>query len=204
MPKTRRRYIILIPHTVHISLLFVALVAGGILTLVLVTFFKEGPDEGEYLSRIHDLECRLASEQSKKNGYKKAYNSLRMDPKYVDVAGEGAARIVKERIRQKVSEGWTPEHDARHMEGQLSVAAACYAVHDIALDLGDGIGPFPVGVEFAAGGDAWPWATGWDKRRKHSRMRRLEIAGALIAAEIDRLVSNPHPMATAAEKEVTL
>jgi hypothetical protein len=27
----------------------------------------------------------------------------------------------------------------------------------------------------------------WDKRRKHDRRRKLVIAGALIAAEIDRL-----------------
>lgn len=33
----------------------------------------------------------------------------------------------------------------------------------------------------------WPWPTEWDKRGKHSRHRQLEIAGALIAAEIDRL-----------------
>jgi hypothetical protein len=30
----------------------------------------------------------------------------------------------------------------------------------------------------------------WDKREKHSRIRRLEIAGALIAAEIDRLTAD--------------
>jgi hypothetical protein len=187
MPKTRRRYILLIPHTVHISLLFPAAVAGGILTLLLLTFFKEGPDEGEYLSRIHDLECRLASEHHKKNAYKTAYDSLCRAPRYVDVAGEGAQRIVKERIRQKVSEGWTPEHDAGHMEGQLSVAAACYAIHGVRIDY------TPVSVEMASGGDAWPWSLKWDKREKHERMRRLEIAGALIAAEIDRLVSNPLP-----------
>jgi hypothetical protein len=186
----------MIPHTVHISLLFAAAVAGGILTLLLLTFFKEGPDEGEYLSRIHDLECRLASEHHKKNAYKTAYDSLCRAPKYVDVAGEGAARIVKERIRQKVSEGWTPEHDARHLEGELSVAAACYAVEGVFLDM------FEISVIQHPYGDAWPWAKEWDKRRKHDRMRRLEIAGALIAAEIDRLVSNPHPMAAQAEKEV--
>jgi hypothetical protein len=56
----------------------------------------------------------------------------------------------------------------------------------------------------ASGGDAWPWSRNWDKRDKHSRTRRLEIAGALIAAEIDRLVSDPHLMAASAGKEVAL
>lgn len=187
----------MIPHTVHISLLFAAFVAGGLVTLILVSFFKEGPDEGEYLSRIHDLEGRLASEHSKMVAYKTSYGLLCQGPKYLDVAGEGAARIIKERIRQKVSEGWTTEHDAQHLEGELSIAAACYAVWGVELD--------HEAVRVAldeSDVDAWPWDREWDKRGKHDRLRRLEIAGALIAAEIDRLVSNPDPMAAEAEKEV--
>jgi hypothetical protein len=35
--------------------------------------------------------------------------------------------------------------------------------------------------------NSWRRVKVWDKREKHDRMRRLEIAGALIAAEIDRL-----------------
>jgi hypothetical protein len=35
--------------------------------------------------------------------------------------------------------------------------------------------------------DAWPWDDECDKRWKHGRLRQLVIAGALIAAEIDRL-----------------
>jgi len=83
----------------------------------------------------------------------------------------GAERIAGERGRQIVEEGWTPEHDDRHAHGELAIAAACYALH--------GIYPSPL--------PQWPWAKKWDKRSKHGRVRRLEIAGALIAAEIDRL-----------------
>ena len=34
----------------------------------------------------------------------------------------------------------------------------------------------------------WPWDKSYNKRHKHNRIRQLEIAGALIAAEIDRLL----------------
>ena len=84
----------------------------------------------------------------------------------------GVERIAAERNRQMVEEGWDAEHDEGHAEGSLSVAAACYAV---------------AGVR-GARSPAWPWDPKWDKRAKHNRIRRLEIAGALIAAEIDRLL----------------
>lgn len=84
---------------------------------------------------------------------------------------DGVERIAAERRRQIETEGWTPEHDDRHEHGELAIAAACYALH--------GIYPSSLPV--------WPWAKKWDKRSKHGRVRRLEIAGALIAAEIDRL-----------------
>jgi hypothetical protein len=37
------------------------------------------------------------------------------------------------------------------------------------------------------------WAPEYDKRGKHDRLRRLEIAGALIAAEIDRIICADQP-----------
>ena len=94
----------------------------------------------------------------------------------------GAQRIAAERKRQIEVEGWTPEHDDNHADDSLSIAAACYAVA--------GLNP-PVEVqccidEEGCGTDAWPWSHDDGKRDKHPRIRRLEIAGALIAAEIDR------------------
>lgn len=94
----------------------------------------------------------------------------------------GLARIASERRRQVNVEGWTPEHDAEHFSGELSIAAACYAINKLPnhdeivvrnLDMLD---------------DGWPWEPRWDKRGEHSRLRSLEIAGALIAAEIDRIL----------------
>jgi len=93
----------------------------------------------------------------------------------------GLHRIAFERQRQLEAEGWTARHDAEHKRGELAIAAACYAVKDTEASC-------VVGAGDRGYVDAWPWAAEWDKRSTDSRLRRLEKAGALIAAEIDRLV----------------
>lgn len=96
----------------------------------------------------------------------------------------GLLFIEQERLRQITQEGFSLEHDLRtSAHGQLAMAAACYAAPEAI---------YAFRAE-AAGGtecvDAWPpgWNKAWDKRKKHSRIKQLAIAGALIAAEIDRL-----------------
>lgn len=94
----------------------------------------------------------------------------------------GIESIAAERLRQIEVKGWTPEHDDQHSDETLALVAALYAA------------PFPLfSVEFLEDhtllDDPWPssWEESSDKRDEHDRRRRLEIAGALIAAEIDRL-----------------
>jgi len=94
---------------------------------------------------------------------------------------KGVRRIAAERQRQIESEGWTPEHDNTHHRDQLAWAAVCYAA--------------PAAIRREARHpnrtvflDPWPWSTKWDKRGRTDRVRDLEKAGALIAAEIDRLL----------------
>lgn len=84
----------------------------------------------------------------------------------------GAERIAAERQRQLDAEGWTPEHDDGHAPGDLLLAGICYALH-------------ARGREQTAY-DWWPWDDEWFK--PGDRVRDLEKAGALIAAEIDRLL----------------
>lgn len=93
---------------------------------------------------------------------------------------EGAHRILKERARQITDEGWDAKHDDEHEHEELAIAAACYATY----------GTYADALVYKSGevDDAWPWEEKWDKRDKHSRIRQLEIAGALLAAEIDRLL----------------
>jgi hypothetical protein len=97
----------------------------------------------------------------------------------------GAGAISKERDRHTKIEGWTPSHDDQHTEQSMPIAAACYALNGTpaqAVIVNDDNDP-----EKNELWDAWPWSPKWDKREKHSRLHQLEIAGALIAAEWDRL-----------------
>lgn len=83
--------------------------------------------------------------------------------------------IAAERSRQIEEEGWSPEHDDEHLEGELGLAAMAYiAASDRYNDL--------------AGERFYPsnWKPGWWKPSE-DRIRNLVKAGALIAAEIDRL-----------------
>jgi hypothetical protein len=108
---------------------------------------------------------------------------------------EGAKRIAAERQRQITAEGWTPDHDDEHEDGELAWAAVCYAApRPVFRTLAH-----PCANEVYA--DPWPhsWARKWDKRPRTmaatlrpptlaERIRMLEKAGALLAAEIDRLL----------------
>lgn len=101
----------------------------------------------------------------------------------------GVDRIAAERKRQIEQENWTAEHDQEHKYNELALAAVCYASPvpvRVKLKVSTGRGQyFP---EFRTQWvDPWPWGPEWDKREQHDYLRRLEIAGALIAAEIDRL-----------------
>lgn len=121
----------------------------------------------------------------------------------------GAERIADERQRQIKKRPWeftddlpdppetADEHDDNeHGLGDLAMAAVCYAAQAaerivyVKSEHADG-------VSFV---DPWPWHEQFDDRRhngnvlvatpksdKH-RLRLLEKAGALIAAEIDRLL----------------
>jgi hypothetical protein len=87
---------------------------------------------------------------------------------------DGIEKIVAERKRQIEKEGWTPEHDDQHYHGELAEAACAYALGRADL--------FPKKWSLA-----W-WKTPRKPNGEIDRIRKLEKAGALIAAEIDRLL----------------
>lgn len=91
----------------------------------------------------------------------------------------GIALITKERDRQITEEGFDPAHDRCHADNELAIAAACYAVNGI-----PGVSVYEYGTA-----DCFPWHEEFDKRKKHGRLRSLVIAGALLCAEIDRLIA---------------
>lgn len=92
----------------------------------------------------------------------------------------GVELIARERARQISVEGWTPEHDDSHDKGELLEASYAYAKaaikcikHEYYRIIND---PPP----------EWPWESEWWKPSPDA-IRNLEKAGALLAAEIDRL-----------------
>lgn len=87
----------------------------------------------------------------------------------------GTQLIARERRRQKNVEGWTAEHDAQHCRAELAQVAAHYVRQTI--------DPCRVGIP-----RPWPpsWSYNWWKP-SDDPIRNLVKAGALIAAEIDRL-----------------
>jgi hypothetical protein len=86
----------------------------------------------------------------------------------------GATLIDAERRRQPAEEGYTSEHDQSHDTGELAWAAWCY-LDQAATGMHGDDGPPRM----------WPWEPEAWKPEK-SPMRLLIVAGALIAAEIDR------------------
>ncbi len=95
----------------------------------------------------------------------------------VNSLSTAAQDVLAERNRQITAEGWTPEHDDQHGNGQMAVAAGYYALacgwpHERDI----GIGHKPA---------YWPWHATWWKPA--GQRRNLVKAGALILAEIERL-----------------
>ncbi|MFK0894515.1 MULTISPECIES: FtsB/FtsL family cell division protein [Pseudomonas aeruginosa group] len=85
--------------------------------------------------------------------------------------------VQAERRRQITAEGWTPEHDDEHDNGEMARAAACYALAGSSAP-NDGTAALLVSL-------AWPWDQQWWKPT--SARRDLVKACALALAEIERL-----------------
>lgn len=129
----------------------------------------EPPAAGADASQVRDLELDM---------YRTLYGTL---------APTGAVTdVLAERLRQVEAEGWTPEHDDEHADGQMAQAAATYAAA-ASLDRADrsvidefGLRGTPSHIK-----NMWPWNLAWWKPK--SRRRDLVKAGALILAEIERI-----------------
>jgi hypothetical protein len=126
------------------------------------------------------------------------------------VSKTGAELIAEERARQISDEGWTKGHDKQHRQQELVAAAICYAWPPHYL--------LPM-TRVKVLKELWPWHINWwkpsfrstddkasidyiadspadrlldserDRLKFRNRIRDLVKAGALIAAEIDRIKS---------------
>ncbi len=85
---------------------------------------------------------------------------------------DGVSLIAQERERQKSVEGWTVAHDDAHEAGELQEAAIAYAMYGNPRTNDEA----PL---------LFPWPDFW--KPSDDPIRNLVKAGALLAAEIDRL-----------------
>lgn len=118
----------------------------------------------------------------------------------------GSDIIAAERQRQIDAEGYDASHDDAHQHGQIAWAAACYAAPGpiyrqswthrrlnapdrSGRSVSEAPSPWATEVTFR---EPWPWDYTYfkpsdDDSGIDDRIRELAKAGALIAAEIDRL-----------------
>ena len=105
---------------------------------------------------------------------------------------DGVERIAVERKRQVEKQGWTAQHDDDHEYAELAWAAVCYAAPDLVFRKDDRANQIIYR-------DPWQFDPPYDKREydgnivlanwkldTSKRIRQLEMAGALIAAEINK------------------
>ena len=98
----------------------------------------------------------------------------------------GASLITKERERQISEEGWTAEHDDTKVgSGHLALTGACYALYVTGILTDEGAKWRAQYLKMAK--EFWPWADTTWKPVPEDPIRTLVKAGALIAAEIDRM-----------------
>ena len=89
----------------------------------------------------------------------------------------GVELIAQERAEQIEKHGWTSEHDAKHDSGALAIVAATLAVMHTDSKVSD--------PKAKHGTNNNPW--GLEAKHKADAIHSLKVAGALIAAEIDRI-----------------
>jgi hypothetical protein len=96
-----------------------------------------------------------------------------LPPSLRALCSQGIAGIAAERERQRAK--FSTEHDDGHKHAELAVAAAELAAHGTDVSFDDG--------------DAW----GLVRKHGKDRVRSLQVAGALIAAEIERIQRQTEP-----------
>jgi hypothetical protein len=97
----------------------------------------------------------------------------------------GCKLIYEERIEQIEKHGWNPNHDKQHKHGELAIVAASLAVMHT-----------DASVEDPGCNGSYSNKWGLEHKLRNDTIHALKVAGALIAAEIDRLLLlNPEVIA---------
>lgn len=113
------------------------------------------------------------------------------------LAGRGVTLITRERQRQQTEEGWSAEHDDQHRHAELAVNAALLAVDGTDYR----VEPAPECCWGLVERHGFNAPHGYHHERA-ARIRALVIAGALIAADIDREFRAAHREAIVGQFDV--
>lgn len=90
-------------------------------------------------------------------------------------------KLIKRERKRQIALGYNDVHDYHENKGELAVAGALYALNNTyAMEV------LQESTTESGLAELWPW-TDIPMDKNKTRIRELVIAGALIAAEIDRL-----------------
>ena len=104
--------------------------------------------------------------------------------RFQNAFNEAARLIIEERISQVAKKGYEPRHDDSHTDDELAFAAICYATPPRSRQNLLGWNIF---FKSRLTPGPWPWSEGsWHP--SNNRKRELAKAGALILAELERLI----------------
>lgn len=99
----------------------------------------------------------------------------------------GMLAVIAERFRQVEVKGWTAAHDRLHNRGELAQAAAAYVLWAVANRNGDTRALERWRENRVPGAPpCFPWTADWWKPVAADYRHNMVVAGALIAAELDR------------------
>ena len=99
----------------------------------------------------------------------------------------GVELIAEERERQIEKEGWGEKHDSKWIFGELARAGSAYASDASYRIRNKELHQTHLAYPKGAAHPDWPWSSEWWNPTPDDDVRQLVKAGALIAAEIDRL-----------------
>lgn len=110
----------------------------------------------------------------------------------------GIEIIKEERERQINKLEYTANRDKEYLLGELAIAGSVYAKPPFLREMR--VDPLEVDLPEPQKPVGWPWSAKYWKPCPNNRVRELAKAGALIAAEIDRLLRLPAPPESLTDK----
>lgn len=107
------------------------------------------------------------------------------------ISGPALRLVLERRLAQIERHGYTTEHDAQHVGGEIAQGALAMLAHGVALQLGeDATDPLATGIASRldmVAAEFWPFAE--QLTRPTDRIHAYANAAAMLLAELDRLLA---------------